>query len=104
VVLAGSLQEEDEGTVTTGEGRCVRLRNSVPPPGDARVDWQIITDLAERLGRGEFFEYARAEDIFNELKSASKGGPIDYSGMSYARIEENMGIFCPVPRRMKAEG
>ena len=31
IVLPGSLQEEDEGTVTTGEGRCVRLRNSVPP-------------------------------------------------------------------------
>src|SRR5205809_6317914 len=41
VVLAGSLQEEDEGTVTTGEGRCVRLRQSISPPGDARVDWQI---------------------------------------------------------------
>jgi assimilatory nitrate reductase catalytic subunit len=54
VVLAGSLQEEDEGTVTTGEGRCVRLPNSVSPPGNARVDWHIICDLAERLGRGNF--------------------------------------------------
>ncbi len=95
VVLAGSLQEEDEGTVTTGEGRCVRLRNSVTPPGDARVDWHIIQDLARRLGKGDYFRYQESEDIFRELTAASRGGPIDYSGMNYSKIEKNMGIFWP---------
>src|SRR6266511_4400745 len=74
VVLAGSLQEEDEGTVTTGEGRCVRLRRSVTPPGDARADWQIICDLAARLGHGTSFSYTQPEEIFNELAAATKGG------------------------------
>ena len=97
VVLAGSLQEEDEGTVTTGEGRCVRLRNSVSPPGNARVDWQIICDLAARLGKEPFFSYANAGEIFTELTAASKGGPIDYSGMTYERLEENFGLFWPCP-------
>ena len=97
VVFAGSLQEEDEGTVTTGEGRCVRLRNSVTPPGNARVAWQIICDLAKRLGKEKFFTYANAGEIFTELTAASKGGPIDYSGMTYERIEQNMGLFWPCP-------
>lgn len=97
VVFAGSLQEEDEGTVTTGEGRCVRLRNSVTPPGNARVDWQIICDLAKRLGKEKFFNYANPGEIFTELTAASKGGPIDYSGMTYERIENNMGLFWPCP-------
>ena len=97
VVLPGSLQEEDEGTVTTGEGRCVRLRNSVSPPGNARVDWQIICDLAKRLGKEKWFNYANPGEIFTELTAASKGGPIDYSGMTYERIEQNMGIFWPCP-------
>lgn len=97
VVLAGSLQEEDEGTVTTGEGRCVRLRNSVTPPGNARVDWKIICDLAARLGKGKWFNYANSGEIFSELTEASKGGPIDYSGMSYQKIEDNNGIFWPCP-------
>ncbi len=97
VVLAGSLQEEDEGTVTTGEGRCVRLRNSVTPPGNARVDWKIICDLAKRLGKEKYFTYANAGEMFTELTAASKGGPIDYSGMTYERIEKNMGIFWPCP-------
>jgi assimilatory nitrate reductase catalytic subunit len=97
VVLAGSLQEEDEGTVTTGEGRCVRLRNSISPPGDARVDWWIICELAKRFGKEKSFQYSKAEDIFNELTAATKGGPIDYSGMTYEKIEKNMGIFWPCP-------
>ena len=97
VVFAGSLQEEDEGTVTTGEGRCVRLRNSVSPPGTARVDWKIICELADRLGKGKFFKYNNAGEIFTELTQASKGGPIDYSGMTYQKIEDNMGVFWPCP-------
>lgn len=97
VVLAGSLQEEDEGTVTTGEGRCVRLRNSVSPPGNARVDWKIICELAGMLGKETFFNYKNAGEIFTELTGASKGGPIDYSGMTYKKIEDNMGVFWPCP-------
>ena len=97
VVLAGSLQEEDEGTVTTGEGRCVRLRNSVSPAGNARLDWQIIQDLAQRLGAGDHFNFENAGEIFSELTRASAGGPIDYSGMSYERIENEMGVFWPCP-------
>src|SRR4029079_5167974 len=50
VVLAVSLQKEADATVTPGEGRCGRLRQSVTPPGNARVDWAILKDLAERLG------------------------------------------------------
>ncbi len=99
VVLAGSLQEEDDGTVTTGEGRCVRLRQAVTPPGEARVDWEIIVDIARRLGYDEQFPYAIPKDIFRELARASAGGNVDYSGMDYARIEENMGIFWPCPSR-----
>ena len=97
VVLAGSLQEEDEGTVTTGEGRCVRLRPVVSPPAEARVDWHIIADLAQRLGAGKHFAHESAGEIFEELTAASAGGPIDYSGMSYERIENEMGIFWPCP-------
>jgi assimilatory nitrate reductase catalytic subunit len=97
VVLAGSLQEEDEGTVTTGEGRCVRLRQSVTPPGQARVDWDILVDIAHRLGHFERFPYKIANDIFRELARASAGAVVDYSGMTYPKIEQNMGVFWPCP-------
>lgn len=97
VVLAGSLQEEDHGTVTNGEGRCIRLNQSVTPPGDALPDWKIICELAKRLGKESQFSYSDPREIFTELSEASQGGPIDYSGMTYERIENEHGIFWPCP-------
>ena len=46
VVLPGSLHEEDEGTVTTAEGRVIKVNPAVPCPGEARQDWRIIQDIA----------------------------------------------------------
>ncbi len=78
IVLPGSLHEEDEGTSTSAEGRVIRLRKAVDPPGEARVDWHILLDLAKRLDKGEYFPYKCAEDMFNELRVASHGGTADY--------------------------
>ena len=97
IVLAGSLQEEEEGTVTTAEGRVVRIQKAVDPPGNARPDTAIILGIAQRLGAGDKFTYADSEAIFNELRVASKGGTADYYGITYKKIEENMGIFWPCP-------
>ena len=50
VVLPGSLHEEDEGTSTSGEGRIIKINAAVTPPGEARLDWEILLEVAERLG------------------------------------------------------
>ena len=99
VVLPGSLHEEDEGTATTGEGRIVKINKAVDPPGEARVDWQILVDLANRLGKGAYFPYTDTEQIFEELRLASAGGTADYRGATWQRIEDEMGLFWPIPRR-----
>lgn len=97
IVLAGSLHEEEEGTVTTAEGRVVRIRRAVTPPGNARPDTDIILELARRLGAGDKFQFRDSEAIFNELRVASKGGTADYYGITYKKIEDNMGVFWPCP-------
>jgi assimilatory nitrate reductase catalytic subunit len=97
VILPGSLHEEDEGTITTAEGRVVRVRQAVTPPGEARVDWRIICDLARRFAPWEKFPYECTEDIFRELRHMSKGGIVDYSGITYEKIEKKMGVFWPCP-------
>jgi assimilatory nitrate reductase catalytic subunit len=97
IVLPGSLHEEDEGTSTTGEGRIVKINKAVDPPGEARVDWEILTDLAARLGKGHYFDYDNTEQIFDELRLASAGGTADYLGATWQRIEDEMGLFWPVP-------
>ncbi|HUG80033.1 MAG TPA: molybdopterin oxidoreductase family protein [Bryobacterales bacterium] len=97
IVLAGSLHEEEEGTVTTAEGRVVRIRKAVDPPGNARRDTDILLELASRLGAEKQFSFQTPEDIFNELRVASKGGTADYYGITYEKIEANMGVFWPCP-------
>jgi assimilatory nitrate reductase catalytic subunit len=97
VVLASSLHEEEEGTVTTAEGRVVRIRRAVTPPGLARTDTDIIQELARRLGAEKHFSFVNAEAIFDELRVASKGGTADYYGITYEKIEKNMGVFWPCP-------
>lgn len=97
IVLAGSLHEEEEGTSTSAEGRVIKINKAVDPPGEAKPDTEIILELARRLGRGKFFEYKCSEDIFNELRIASKGGTADYYGITYDRVVSEMGVFWPCP-------
>ena len=97
VVLAGSLHEEDEGTSTSVEGRVIKLNPAKPPPGNARLDWEIICDLARRLGREQYFGYRSAEEIFEELRLASSGGTADYAGITWERVEREKGVFWPCP-------
>ncbi len=95
LVLPGSLQEEDEGTVTQVEGRVIKINRAVECPGEAKRDWEIIQDLARALERPHGFTFASAGEIFEELRVASKGGVADYSGITYEKIERQMGVFWP---------
>ncbi len=95
IVLPGSLQEEDEGTVTQVEGRVIKINKAVDCPGEARQDWVIIQDLARALERPHGFTFESPRAIFEELRVASKGGVADYSGITYEKIERQMGVFWP---------
>jgi assimilatory nitrate reductase catalytic subunit len=97
VVLAGSLQEEEEGVTASAEGRVIHIQEAVKPPGQARRDSDIVCDLARRLGRGEYFPFTEPRQIFEELRLASQGGIADYYGITYEKIDEQMGVFWPCP-------
>jgi assimilatory nitrate reductase catalytic subunit len=97
VILPGSLQEEDEGTVTTAEGRVIKINQAIDCPGEARQDWRIIQDIAQALGREQGFTFDSPAAIFDELRQASKGGIADYSGITYDKIDRQQGVFWPCP-------
>jgi assimilatory nitrate reductase catalytic subunit len=97
IVLPGSQQEEDEGTVTQVEGRIIRINKAVEPPGEARQDWRIIQDIAHALGRSQGFTFNSPREIFDELRLASKGGIADYYGVTYEKVEREYGVFWPCP-------
>ena len=97
IVLPGSLHEEDEGIVTSAEGRVIKINKAVDCPGDARQDWRIIQDIAKALGRERGFTFQEPREIFEELRQASAGGVADYAGITYEKIEANFGVFWPCP-------
>ena len=95
IVLPGSLQEEDEGVVAQVEGRVIKINKAVDCPGEATQDWRILQDIAKALGRPHGFTFESPREIFDELRVASKGGIADYSGVTYEKIEAQMGVFWP---------
>ncbi len=97
IVLPGSLHEEDEGIVTTAEGRVIKINRAITCPGEAKQDWMIIQDIAQALHRARGFTFHEPREILDELRVASKGGVADYAGITYEKLEENMGIFWPCP-------
>ncbi|RSL29848.1 nitrite reductase [Salibacterium salarium] len=97
VILPTTSYLENEGTLTNMEGRVTLREASRPPSGQSKHDWQIISEIAAVLGKGDFFSYDSAESIFNELRLASRGGKADYYGISYDRIRRESGVFWPCP-------
>ena len=97
VVLPGSAWSEDEGVTCSSEGRVVKINKANPSPGEARVDWSIVQEIARRMGREKYFNFNSSREIFDELRVASRGGNADYYGITWEKIEKNNGIFWPCP-------
>jgi assimilatory nitrate reductase catalytic subunit len=97
VVLPSAMWAEEEGTMTNLEGRVIRRRRAFAPPPSVREDLEIICELAGRLGKAKQFDFSSAEEVFTELRRASKGGIADYSGISYARLDAGQALHWPCP-------
>jgi predicted molibdopterin-dependent oxidoreductase YjgC len=97
VFLPAVSWAEKDGTFTNTDRRVQRVRQALPPRGQARPDWQIICDLAKRLERrlgrphSAGWEYAHPAEIMAELGRVSP----EYAGISYERIEP-VGLQVPV--------
>ena len=96
VVLPVTQWAEEEGTMTSLEGRVIRRRLAVDAPTGVRSELWIWQELARRLGSAGTFS-AQACDVFDELCRASAGGPADYSGLSYALLDSEEPAFWPYP-------
>ncbi len=91
VVLPTAAFAEKEGTFTNTERRVQRVRQALALPGEARPDWQIIGDVARRLGADDW-NYAHPAAIMDEIAEIT---PI-YGGIRYDRLEEE-GLQWPCP-------
>ncbi|MDX3645507.1 molybdopterin oxidoreductase family protein [Streptomyces sp. MB09-02B] len=96
VVLPVTQWAEETGTTTNLEGRVLLRRRAITPPDGVRSDLEVMHELADRLGVEKGFP-TDAEEVFEELRRASAGGPADYSGITYRRLAEENGVFWPCP-------
>ncbi|KQS69367.1 molybdopterin oxidoreductase family protein [Modestobacter sp. Leaf380] len=96
VVLPSAMWAEEDGTMTNLEGRVIRRRKALDPPGEAHDDLALLADLADRLGAGAHFS-ADPQTVFAELGRASAGGKADYAGITWERVDAEQGVFWPCP-------
>jgi assimilatory nitrate reductase catalytic subunit len=72
-----------------GQARVLRRHRLLPV--------RIICDLGRKLGKGQYFDFPSTREIYDELRLASKGGLADYYGITWERIEAELGVFWPCP-------
>ena len=97
VVLPVAQWAEEDGTVTSLEGRILRRRRAVTAPAGVRDELWILHELAVRLGAPSEFP-TEPEAVFEELRRASEGGLADYSGVDYALLDSGVPAYWPYPR------
>ena len=93
VLLPASTWGEKEGTVTNSERRITRVNAAVAAPAEARHDWAIMVDFAQRLElrlskKSNLFPYTSTEQIFNEHAETTRGRDLDITGLSYALLTQ----------------
>ncbi|MGV3641285.1 MAG: formate dehydrogenase subunit alpha, partial [Adhaeribacter sp.] len=92
VLLPAASPFEKNGTFMNSERRVQRLRQVLPPPGQALADWEIITRMAGVMGKKALFPYQAPEEIWNEIRQAWPA----VNGITYGRLEHG-GLQWPCP-------
>jgi len=90
VVLPSACFAEKDGTFSNTERRVQRIRKAVDAPGEAKADWEIISELATKMGYT--MDYSSAKEIMDEINGLTPS----YAGITYERIEEE-GLQWPCP-------
>jgi formate dehydrogenase major subunit len=90
VILPAAPSLEKEGTFTNTEGRIQRLYQVLEPLEGTKPDWQIIQEVANRLGAN--WNYRHPSEIMQEIASLT---PL-YAGVTYERLEGYKSLQWPV--------
>lgn len=90
VLLPATAWGEKDGTVTNSERRISRQRAFLPPPGEAKPDWEHIALVARRMGFEDAFAYQGAAEIYREhaaLSGFENNGSRDFDISASAAID-----------------
>jgi assimilatory nitrate reductase catalytic subunit len=94
LLLPAASWGEKDGTVTNSERRISHVRRAIGAPGEARSDWAITVDFAQRLekhlrpGATSLFAFETPAQVFDEYKQLTRGRDLDLSGISHQLIDQ----------------
>ncbi|WP_254280402.1 formate dehydrogenase subunit alpha [Haloarcula marina] len=91
VVLPACSFVEKTGTFTNTDRTVQMVKQVMPPKGDSRSDWEILQDLANRMGRD--WNYASSAEIMDEVNALT---PL-YGGVTHERVDSEGGLQWPCP-------
>jgi len=92
VLLPSQTWGERDGTVTNSERRISRQRQFLPIPGEAKADWQILSEVANHMGFKDQFNYTTPLDVFREhaaLSGYQNNGTRDFDISYFENISED---------------
>jgi len=92
VILPATSALEKDGTFTNTDRRVQLGRTALDPPGEARLDWEIICDLSTRMGHP--MHYASSAEVFDEMVGLTDS----YAGLAHSNLGEYGKLYpCPDP-------
>jgi len=91
VVLPATSFAEKDGTFTNTERRIQLVRKAIEPIGESRADWQIICQVANKLGASGF-DFTHPSQVVEEIASLTPS----YGGITHQRLEK-CGLQWPCP-------
>ena len=91
LVIPGASFLEKDGTFTNLERRIQRIRKAVEPPEGVLPDWQVVCEVATRMGYP--MTYQHPAEIMEEIAQLT---PM-LAGVSYERLDQPAGLQWPVP-------
>ncbi len=105
LVLPAALWVEKDGTFGQSERRYQYVAKVVNPPAEARPDLEVMLEFSRRLltavGRkdegAKLFTHKNSEEVWNEIRHASKGTAYDFMGMTRDRLKVAHGLQWPCP-------
>ena len=80
VILPATSYLEKDGTYTNTDRRVQLGRKVMDPPGQARLDWEVVQDIANRIGLG--WDYASPREVFEEIVAVMP----NYANLSYDNL------------------
>lgn len=90
VVLPAACFAEKNGTFSNTERKVQLVRKAVEAPGQAKADWEILSELSTKMGYP--MSYDAPEDIMKEINALTPS----YAGITYDRLEKE-GLHWPCP-------